>query len=472
MIFYDTGSWSGLVLRWKGTVISRIWYKVLAISVYVLTAYELCCYYGADLGATNRNVLGPTLSFLLVFRANNAYARYWQGRSELTEFFTECRNFISLALIFIPGGSRNLRWRWRQYGVEKPQIQKPNLDAFDQYMNDDDIMAGEERTHIIRWTLVLAVAFKIHVRIVDEGFCHGCLSPETKWLVDWDRFRIRHLLNAEEFRLIDGHVSGLGMVREVFDDRPFNDLSMRDEMHANDGNPPDDMKAHDCTTEPLVRLPVVVLYKLQEAVFRNMNETRLQDKMWAINERFIPMFASVGTKILNAFQTVTQVCSTPLPFPYFHLCRMLLILYFLTFPFFIDQDLGFWSNVGELSCLSFALLGVDAIATELENPFGDDDNDLDVLLPIKQLEQCAMLFLKLCGDHRAANNFVEEEFPPYIAEQPPGHQPVRTFLALRAQVESSGESSQVLAEPPIKRKVTAFLQEDEEEEDGDASDDS
>eukprot|EP00413_Alexandrium_margalefii_P027370 CAMPEP_0204554670 /NCGR_PEP_ID=MMETSP0661-20131031/28279_1 /ASSEMBLY_ACC=CAM_ASM_000606 /TAXON_ID=109239 /ORGANISM="Alexandrium margalefi, Strain AMGDE01CS-322" /LENGTH=36 /DNA_ID= /DNA_START= /DNA_END= /DNA_ORIENTATION= len=34
-----------------------------------------------------------------------------------------------------------------------------------------------------------------------------------------------------------------------------------------------------------------------------------------------------------------------------------------------------------------ALLGIDAIATELENPFGDDDNDLELLESINVLER-------------------------------------------------------------------------------------
>ena len=36
--------------------------------------------------------------------------------------------------------------------------------------------------------------------------------------------------------------------------------------------------------------------------------------------------------------------------------------------------------------VAFALLGVDAISSELENPFGDDANDLDVLEMIHGLE--------------------------------------------------------------------------------------
>merc|ERR1712178_76897 len=101
-----------------------------------------------------------------------------------------------------------------------------------------------------------------------------------------------------------------------------------------------------------------------------------------------------------------QCVSTPLPFPYFQLCKTLLLFYFMCFPFFVKFELGPYSNVGEFCCLALALLGVDAIATELENPFGDDANDLDISVKISSLEHEILFFLKVCNDQACENNFM------------------------------------------------------------------
>jgi len=64
--------------------------------------------------------------------------------------------------------------------------------------------------------------------------------------------------------------------------------------------------------------------------------------------------------------------------------------------------------------VSLALLGIDAIATELENPFGDDANDLDILGMIAELESEAMEMLRLSGDEASIGRFCLRTMPALI----------------------------------------------------------
>ncbi len=70
-----------------------------------------------------------------------------------------------------------------------------------------------------------------------------------------------------------------------------------------------------------------------------------------------------------------RIQSTPLPFAYVVHLRRAVILYCATLPFGLVADFGWWSVVGTLF-VSFVFFGIEDIGVEIENPFGDDDNDL------------------------------------------------------------------------------------------------
>jgi putative membrane protein len=53
----------------------------------------------------------------------------------------------------------------------------------------------------------------------------------------------------------------------------------------------------------------------------------------------------------------------------------LLLLYCLTLPFQFVSDLGWWTSL-VVVLISFTLFGIEEIAVEIENPFGQDANDL------------------------------------------------------------------------------------------------
>jgi putative membrane protein len=70
-----------------------------------------------------------------------------------------------------------------------------------------------------------------------------------------------------------------------------------------------------------------------------------------------------------------RIKKTPIPLAYSIHLKQLLLLYCLTLPFQIVEQLG-WGTGLITGIISFAVFGIEAIGIEIENPFGKDPNDL------------------------------------------------------------------------------------------------
>lgn len=75
-----------------------------------------------------------------------------------------------------------------------------------------------------------------------------------------------------------------------------------------------------------------------------------------------------------------RIHKTPLPFAYVVHLRRALILYCITLPFALIEAYG-WSTVIDTLLIAYILFGIEEIGVEIEDPFGEDDNDL----PLEQI---------------------------------------------------------------------------------------
>ncbi|CAE6955281.1 unnamed protein product [Symbiodinium sp. CCMP2592] len=469
MIYYRTQSWYTQIARWYGTVWGEVKVKAIVMLIYTSASYWLCVKEGHNLGRTRKNILGSTISFLLIFRANNGYKRYMKGRAACIHFFCVLREIICTYLVFLAGGSGNRRLRWRRVGPSSRPVTQEDVE-----MDVDDKIASEERTEAVRWCLIMAIAFQMHARLLDQGLNKGRITEETKRRVDWDRYRIRGLTNENEFRSLDGIVRAVAAPQTGWATPQYPDLPAVEEVFGPEASTLQESVGDiEISRVPYIRLCTYLVYKLNEVGYRNMNDPRMQDKRWGMGERFVPLVTAQTMSLSYSYSEVNQIICTPLPFPYNHLCKLLLFLFFLSFPFYIEKELGLWVNVVENTLLAVALLGLDCIATELENPFGDDANDLNMYDRVATLEQEVMVFVKLCGDDACSQNFIWQDFPTEIHE---GMPPVTKFLALRSQVESAGKDPDVVWGGACSRahiyEGMRDLAEEDEEVDANFSDDS
>jgi len=83
-------------------------------------------------------------------------------------------------------------------------------------------------------------------------------------------------------------------------------------------------------------------------------------------------------KGMDSFQTALRITYIPFPFPYLQTCDLLLMLHLVLTPVVIVDWVTFPIWAGILTFLQvFTVQALDWIAKEIENPFGDDANDLD-----------------------------------------------------------------------------------------------
>jgi putative membrane protein len=82
-------------------------------------------------------------------------------------------------------------------------------------------------------------------------------------------------------------------------------------------------------------------------------------------------------ELLNNQAACERILGTPIPFGHAaHVCQ-LLIIYLVTLPLVLVPKLG-WIAIFAVMFIAFGLMGIEEAGVEIENPFGDEPNDLPV----------------------------------------------------------------------------------------------
>jgi len=100
-----------------------------------------------------------------------------------------------------------------------------------------------------------------------------------------------------------------------------------------------------------------------EAAAGRMSEARLQ------------LLDGNLTALNDALGGAERILRTPIPFAYAQHIKIFLTLFCFTAPFVVASDMR-WATPFACGLLALALFGIDEIGVEIEDPFGDDPNDL------------------------------------------------------------------------------------------------
>ena len=94
----------------------------------------------------------------------------------------------------------------------------------------------------------------------------------------------------------------------------------------------------------------------------------------------VPEFRSIYEEISNMVNNMggmERIRFTPVPFAYASHLQLFVMIYFLALPFGLNDKFG-WIAIPVMGFLTLILLGINEIGVEIEDPFGDDPNDLPV----------------------------------------------------------------------------------------------
>mmetsp|Transcript_71272 Transcript_71272/g.204488 ORF Transcript_71272/g.204488 Transcript_71272/m.204488 type:complete len:456 (-) Transcript_71272:66-1433(-) len=400
IVYSPDGDWLRVVFSCLGTTWPEIRKPFFIWAVLSLAYYVYAEEVHPPINKDSATILGSAMSFLLIFRSHQAYARYWEGRSCVSEFFAHLRDFMMMSCIHVHGGQSTMAW----ISGQPTLVGTLPDDEFDQ-------RAREFRCNLARYTIAYAVVMKLYSRIALEGYCVGRISKETKWSVDWDRLRLRQLLNEEEFRMVD---DSLQIKDEGFKKFSLAALTSAFRGRHESGPPSSWPDYFEVNLERKCRMHCVILFFLRKEVMRSANDFA-NTVPWGVKERFAPNLTDLLAKAQKSFDMINQIILTPIALPYACLCKTLCMIWMISNPVTLDHTLGFYGSYITSALIILALLGIDAISTELENPFGDDDNDLDLLEHINMLETEVLEFLDLCGDNKGRRNFVWRRVPAFVA---------------------------------------------------------
>jgi putative membrane protein len=137
----------------------------------------------------------------------------------------------------------------------------------------------------------------------------------------------------------------------------------------------------------VARLPQDEVIKTQQAqhvalaVSRRISETvgeaRRRGLITDIQQLMID---NVVGRLIDSLGACERIHLTPMPFAYMVHLRRALIIYLATLPMALVESMG-WGTIAAQLLISYVMLGVEEIGVEIEDPFGDDENDL----PLKSI---------------------------------------------------------------------------------------
>lgn len=82
-------------------------------------------------------------------------------------------------------------------------------------------------------------------------------------------------------------------------------------------------------------------------------------------------------KLVDAQGACERILKTPLPFVYVVMIKQLIMVYLLTLPFAVASLSGWWSPL-LMAIIALGFLGIEEASVETEDPFGRDENCLDM----------------------------------------------------------------------------------------------
>lgn len=127
--------------------------------------------------------------------------------------------------------------------------------------------------------------------------------------------------------------------------------------------------------------------EVQFAKLQTMNNPPLEIAFWVadylqtqqVQHKLHPYQLAACLKAIDVLVDTLGGCErilkTPMPLAYSIHLKQLLMLYCLALPFQMVDSVG-WGTPFLVGLISFAVFGIEAIGIEIENPFGNDPNDL------------------------------------------------------------------------------------------------
>ncbi|GMI12092.1 hypothetical protein TrVE_jg1784 [Triparma verrucosa] len=294
-------------------------------------------------------LIGSITGFLLVFRTNLAYDRYYEGRKLVGNMLNASREVISSAYAFLP---------------------REDLD-------EEDIAKMQWiKEHIRRKSLVLWSVIRHSLRESIIGFQDGCgLDAEIDgtengtpahfkkfWYLDPVKPEIAWIISESERKELDPIPAGLR--------------------------------------------PCAVITEIRCACLQ------LSLYMINPKGMTIQVFES-SKAVMDFYKAAARIIGTPVPFPYTHMLNTLVFFFVYCTPVVYHGDFASGRGWIATFLVTFCAYGLLEIGVKLENPFGFDDVDHDLEDFGRKMSKESDMIAKITAkEYSAKNTFLQEMYAP------------------------------------------------------------
>lgn len=117
--------------------------------------------------------------------------------------------------------------------------------------------------------------------------------------------------------------------------------------------------------------PLLVMSWIGKFVHQAYIDKHIQDPTGQV----LMSFDANVSALLTGWMGMNKVCYQPVPFPYVHTLHWFLMVWLATLPLVLVDKLGLYI-VPVMGLVSGALMAIEEVSEEIEDPFGDDLNDL------------------------------------------------------------------------------------------------
>ena len=292
---YENTKYLEILWTLEGSILDNVVSKmVMTVIISIIASFVHGQGMAMKIPSVAYSLAGAAISFLLVFRSNISYQRFWEGRGHLGTIMMHGRDLARQSAFNIEG--------------------------------DSD---GQIRMNIHRYVLVY---YRLMAQHVSDQINEDPDNPGSKHPLD----------NLLMIKTGDKTADKKGIL--TLDERTI-------------------LKSKK-------RRPLVAIAWLTKALVELYQEKRITHMQYESMNQNI-------RGLIEGFNGVDKVHAVQVPFPYAQMLIIFLGIYCFTIPFMFVQDFG-WLAVVPSCVITLAFFGINEVAIEIEDPFGDDDNDLPV----------------------------------------------------------------------------------------------